>query len=354
MLSFFRPGRGIAVPLLVPALALGLGMALVAGGTSFGVEQTSHTVGTRSWRTADARLPIVVRPAELPLGSTAEVPWLVDNVVHTRSGHRVTMPWTRDGARTHSLRLVGRTSDGWLVKSFGGNTWTLWSVRNGERHRITSRSVSEGEVVNYRLSRNRQRFLVHLFDGDRTTFIDVRNLNNAQVDARDFAGVGEVLAFSGSELIVNVTDTKRWDVAQRSVESLGVDAAGADIGHGLLFVTDPATGESGPTSLDDPGTPAWTARMAQVELSPGGSRVLSRNARSGNLLTVYNRTTGTVRASFRVRFLASEAPVWESNRSFVFIAAVNDSETLVRCRINRSCQRISAIRPRDTISLPPR
>ncbi|MDQ3105175.1 MAG: hypothetical protein M3Q87_08145 [Actinomycetota bacterium] len=273
--------------------------------------------------------------------------------MHTGSGRTVKMPWTRNGARTHLLRLVGRTANGWLVKSFSGNTWTLWSIRDGKRHSKTSSSVSEGEVVNYRLSRNHQRFLVHVFDGDRTTFVSVRDLNNAQVDAQNFAGIGDVLAFSGSELIVNVTDTQRWDVDAQSLDPLGVDAAGADIGDGLLFVTDPATGESGPTSLESPGTPPWTTKMAQVGVSPGGGRVLSRDTRGGHQLTVYNRVTGAVRVSFSVRFLASEAPIWESNRSFVFIAAVNQSETLVRCRINGSCQRISKIRPRDTISLPP-
>ncbi len=356
MRSLFHPRRSIAVLPLLLTLTLGPGMLPVTGGTSFGVEQASNA-GMSTGLTANAPSPIVVRPAKLPHGPASKVRWLVDNVVHTGSGHTVEMPWTRNGARTHLLRLVGRTADGWLVKSFnGGNTWTLWSIRNGKRHSIATSSVSEGEVVDYRLSRNHQRFLVHKFDGDRNTSISVRDLNNASVDARNFDGVGEVLAFSGSEVIVNVTNTQRWDVDAQSVDALNVDAVGADIGDGLLFVTDRVTGESGPTSLENPGTPPWTAKMAQVAVSPGGGRVLSRDTRGGDLLTVYNRASGAVRASFSVRFLASEAPIWESNRSFVFIAAVDglgDRETLVRCRINGSCQRISAIRPRDTISLPP-
>ncbi len=354
MFSLFHPRSGIAVLPLLSALALGLGMVPVNGGTSFGVEQAPHS-GMSTVPTADASSPIVVRPTELPRGPASRVRWLFDNVVHTGSGNTVKMPWTRQGARAHHLRLVGRTADGWLVKSFGGNTWTLWSIRDGRRHSIYSSSVSEGEVINYRLSRNHQRFLVHIFDGDRTTSMYVHDLNSVRLDAQDFAGVGNVLAFSGSELIVNVTDTQRWDVDAQSVDPLGVDAAGANIGHGLLFVTDPATGESGPTSLESPGTPTWTAEMAQVVVSPGGGRVLSRDSLNGNLLTVYNRETGAVRASFSVRYLAPEAPIWESNRSFVFIAAetVKEGEALVRCRINGSCQRVSAIRPRDTISLPP-
>ncbi len=351
MSSLFHSRRGIAVLPLLPALALGLGMVPVTGGTSFGVGPASQA-GTSTRPAVDARLPIVVQPTELPRGPASKVRWLFENVVHTASGRTVEMPWTRAGARAHSLRLLGRTADGWLVKSFGGNTWTLWSVRDGKRHAITSSSVTEGEVVNYRLSRDRQRFLVQVFDGDRNTSIYVRDLNNVQVDGQGFAGVGEVLAFSGSELVVNVTDTKHWFVDAQRVETLA-DAVGADIGHGLLFKTDPATGESGPTSLDNPGTPTWTAKMAQVEVTPAGGRVLSRDTRGGQLLTVYSRATGAVRVSFSVRDLASEAPVWESNRSFVFIAVANQSEALVRCRINGSCQRISAFRPPDTISLPP-
>ncbi len=351
--SLFHSRRGIAVLPLLLALALGLGMVPVTGGTSFGVGQASHA-GMSTGPTADAHLPIVVRPTELPRGPASKVRWLYDNVAHTGSGNTVKMPWTREGARAQLLRLVGRTADGWLVKSFDGDTWTLWSIRDGKRYSLTSSSPTEGEVVNYRLSRNRQRFLVHGFDGDRTTSISVRDLNNAQVDVqRSFTDYGgAVLAFSGSELIVNVTDTQRWDVDAHSVDALGVNAAGADIGHGLLFVTDPATGESGPTSLESSGTPPWTAKMEQVGVSPGGGRVLSRD---GHLLTVYNRETGAVRVSFSVRFLTYDAPIWESNRSFVFIASPRGSsdETLVRCRINGSCQRISVFRPYDTISLPP-
>jgi hypothetical protein len=349
---------GVAVLPLLPTLALGLGMLPFAGGDSFAVAQAPHM------RMSDVHAvnvplvgPTVVRPGKLPRGPRAGVLWLVDNVVHTGTGRTVKMPWTRIGARKHSLRLVGRTDGGWLVKSFdGGDSWTLWSIRDGKRHLVTSSSVSEGEVVDYRLSQNHRRFLIHRFDGDRSTSISVRTLQNTPLDTQEFDGVGDVLAFSGPEVVVGLTDTQRWNVAARNVEALGVGAAGADLEHDLLFVTDPESGESGPTSLESPASPAWTATMAQTVVSPGGGRVLSRDERGGDRLTVRNRATGAVRVSFAVRFLTSETPVWESNRSFVFIAFVGglgDRETLVRCRLSGVCQRISPIAPRDTISLPP-
>jgi hypothetical protein len=302
--------------------------------------------------------PVVVRPAALHRGSPPRVAWLADNVVHTGDGRAVTLPWSRAGARRHSVRLLGHTTDGWLVKSFdGGDTWTLWSVKAGKRHEITSASVSEGEIVGFALSGDRQRFLSLRDDGLDTTTLSVRELDNTQLDARDFVDHGEVLAFSGHELVVGTADTQRWDVDAQRMAPLGVDAVGADLGHDLLFVTDPATGESGPTSLDAPGTPAWAAAMAQPVVSPRGGRVLSRERPRGSLLTVRSVATGAVRASFAVRFLAVEPPVWENDRSFVFIAAVGglgDREALVRCRIDGTCRRVSPIRPRDAISLPAR
>jgi hypothetical protein len=327
-------------------------------GGSFAVTQAPSTrVSAVSAVDTPAVAPTVVRPGTLPRGPAAKVPWLVDNVVHTAAGRTLTMPWTRSGARAHSLRLVGHTPRGWFVKSFdGGDTWTLWTVRDGKRHRLTSSSVSEGDVVDYRLSHNHRRFLIHRFDGDRSTSISVHDLGSTPLDTQQFGEVGDVLSFSGAEVVVGVTDTQRWNVAALHVEALGVDAAGADLLHDLLFITDPDTGKSGPTSLETPAVPAWTAPMAQVVVSPGGGRALSRDALGGNLLTVRNLATGAVRASFSVRFLSSETPVWESNRSFVFIAFVGglgDRETLVRCRLSGACQRISRIMPRDTISLPP-
>lgn len=351
-----RPSHRAVLPLLT-VVALGLGVVPGTSGPSSGAERPPQG-STGSGHAAAVRTPVVVRPSALRIGPPSRVRWLVDNVVHTGNGHTVTLPWTRAGARRHLVRLVGHTADGWLVRSFdGGDTWTLWSVEAGRRHAIASSSVSEGEVVGYRLSHNHRRFLVHRFDGDASTAISVRDLDNAEVDGQEFAGDAEVLAFSGPELVVGATDTQLWDVDAQSVDPLGVDAAGADLRHDLLFVTDPASGESGPTSLENPGTPAWTATMAQAVVSPGGGRVVSRTAPHDSLLTVRNEETGAVRVSFDVRFLASEAPVWESGRAFVFVASVGglgDRETLVRCRVDGSCLRISAIRPRDTISLPPR
>ncbi|MCB0909236.1 MAG: hypothetical protein KDB63_19190 [Nocardioidaceae bacterium] len=342
---------------MATVVALGLGAAPEA-------EAASSVVGSRSTHAGIAEVarvagaPVVVRPGALHRGSPPRVAWLADNVVHTGDGRSATLPWSRAGARRHHVTLLGHTTDGWLVKSFdGGDTWTLWTVKAGKRHEITSASVSEGETVGFVLSGDHQRFLSLRYDGLDTTSMSVRGLDNTQLDSRDFVDNGDVLAFSGHELVVGTADAQRWDVDAQSLSPLGVDAVGADLRHGLLFVTDPATADSGPTSLDAPGTPAWTAAMAQPVVSPRGGRALSRERPRGSLLTVRSVATGAVRAAFAVRFLASEAPVWENDRSFVFIAAVGglgDRETLVRCRVDGTCRRVSPIRPRDTISLPAR
>lgn len=299
----------------------------------------------------------VVRPGTLAHGPHARVPWLIDNVVHTGAGAEVTLPWTVRKARSQSLQLVGHVPGGWLVKSFvNGDTWRLWAVHHGSRHPVTATSVTEGEEVDYLLSEHHTRVLVHLFDGDSTTVMSVRTLDDTTVDTQEFAGHADVLAFTGAEAVVGLTDTQRWDVDAHDVQGLGVDAAGADPAHDLLFVTDTTSGESGPTSLEDPGTPDWSAPLAQTVVSPGGGKVLARGERDGDDLVVRRVATGAERASFDVRFMTSAAPVWENNRSFVLLAYVGglgDRVALVRCRLSGVCQRLSPIAPRDTISLPP-
>ncbi len=304
--------------------------------------------------------PVVVRPGQLPRGSDARVAWLRDDDVHTAAGGTVDLPWSQKGARSQRLRLLGHTDRGWFLRSDdGGNTVAAWLARQGERHLVTAGSVSEGEVIRYQLAGDRSRFLVHRFDGDRNSALAVEDLDATLLDSQDLDGTAEVLSFSGAEAVVDLENTRRWDVDAGTAQGLGVDAAGADLDHDLLFVTDPATEESGPTSLETPGEPAWTAKMANVVVSPGGGRVLSRDERTGEQLTVRDVSTGDVLADFSVHYLfndtpAFETPVWESNHSFVFLASVGglgDKEVLVRCRLSGVCVRVSPITARDTLSL---
>lgn len=327
--------------------------SLVAASASASAQEPAPNAAARQ-----ASAPTVVRPGKLPHGRhPATVPWMIDNIVHSGTGRKVTMPWTAKGARNQHLRLLGKIPGGWLVKSFdGGDRWMLWTVIRGHRTLVTSSSVSEGDIVDFRLARSHHRFLAYYFDGDSSATLSVRTLTNVELDRQDFDGTGTVLDFSGPEAVVSSDDTQRWTVATHTLDPLGLDAAGADLAHNLIFVTDSASGESGPTSLGSPGAPAWTAPIAQPVVSPGGGRVVSRDSRAGDLLTVRSLGTGAVRASFDVRFLSSEQPVWESsNRSFVFIAYVGglgDREALVRCRLSGKCERISKVTPRDTLSLP--
>ena len=212
--------------------------------------------------------------------------------------------------------------------------------------------------MRYQLSDDHQWFVEDYFDGDRTTTLSVRNLDNVASSNHDFAadgGADAILDFSGPELVVGTTGTQRWTPATGTLQPVGVNAAGADLQRDVLFATDPATGESGPTSIDAPSTPAWTAPMVQPVVSPGGGRVVSRNAERGKLLTVRNLATGAVDVSFSVRYLTSTPPVWETNRSLVFLAYVGglgDRQALVRCRLSGVCQRVSPIIRTGAISLP--
>ena len=251
------------------AAALALGLACSAAQLAPSVQAAPLRESASAGQSQPAPPPVVVvRPGQLPRGNHARVAWLHDDVVHTAEGGTVDLPWSKAGARSHGLRLLGHTPRGWFLRDAGGNTVSAWSARRGERNRVTSGSVSEGEILRFQLAEDRSRFLVHRFDGDRHSSLAVEDLDATLLDLQDFGGVAEVLSFSGSEAVVGVEDTQRWDVGAGTVEDLGRDAAGADLHHDLLFVTDPATGNSGPTSMVAPGEPAWTARMAQVVVSP--------------------------------------------------------------------------------------
>lgn len=301
---------------------------------------------------ADVAAADIVRVRDLDRGPAAKVHWLGGNVIHTASGRRITTPWTARAARRGHLRLIGRTDEGWLLKTFdGGDTWDVWQVKGRERTHVSESSVFEGLVLSHGVSDDGALFYTQTWDEVGDDVIDIEDLSGGEVAGHSFAGDPEVLSFSGAVAVVGTDDTQVWDVATDTVTPLGVDAAGASIVHDLLFVTDD-TGESGPTSLSTPGTPPWTADMTAVRVSPDGGSVLSSPSEDDNVVEIRDLETGELVQSYDVRWPASQA-VWESGRSIVFLAVTRgDEEALVRCRFSGRCVRVSAIVPDDTITLP--
>ncbi|MFT3872221.1 MAG: hypothetical protein QM714_06160 [Nocardioides sp.] len=301
----------------------------------------------------------VVKVRSLPMRHRApDVPWLAGRVLHKADGGATRLPWGKSAALQHSLRLIGRTPRGWLVKGFSGDTWTVWLVSRGKRTLLSTHSVSEGDVVGFRLAEDGQHYAARAYtDGEDGQFVGIFDLTGHRLASRLFDSDGKVLDLSGSQAVIGTTDTVIWDYEDGpdgTVTDLGVNAAGADLGHDLLFVTDPGTGESGPTSLSMPATPSWTAAMVDPRVSPDGTNVLARTQSRGPDLVVRAVATGLVRHTFQVRWMAYPTPVWGTPRAFVLIGAngAASRERVVRCRLNGRCAAPSALVPEGRLSIP--
>ncbi len=291
----------------------------------------------------------------------AGVAWLDGRTLHTPSGGTLDLPWSAAAAEQGSLRLLGHTSGAWLVKDSDGGSWRVWAVSAGQRTKLFSVGVSEGDIVRMVLSDDHRRVVVSDFDGDATSVVSVHRANGKQVASRTFDGDAAVLDFSGPRVVLGTTDSQLWwinDPGQPdgSVTDLGVDATGASIENNLLLVRDSSTGAVGPTPMDDPGPPSWTAPMKQPRLTPSGRRVVSRPETGSQELEVRALGNGIVLRHFEMRYLSPAGPVWADNHRFAFVGSttgLGDRERLATCAVKGRCVAHSVVRPRDILSLPP-
>lgn len=307
--------------------------------------------------------PTVVRVADLTQSSRpAGVAWLDGRVLHTAAGGTRALPWTRAAARARSLRILGHTPRGWLVKDFSDSAWNVWLVRGDHRERLSSTGVSEGDVVAVTPSTDHHRYAVTDFDGDSTALVVVRNLHGKAVASRTFDGNGAVLDFSGPEAVVGNTATQRWWIddpehpGSGSLTDLGADGVAASLEHDLLLVRDSGSGEVGPTSLSSPGVPSWTAPMAGPRISPDGDRIVARTDAHSLVYDVLTTSDGALEVRLQIDFPAPETPLWATDRAFVLLGATHgsgDRERLLRCTVGGHCRGQSHARARDRISVPP-
>ena len=204
------------------------------------------------------------------------IAWLDGRRLHTPRGDVVRLPWTKKQVRTTHPRILGHRPHAWLVKDFTGDTWNVWAVSGGKRAKLFSVGIADGEEATIVVARDSRRIAVSDFDGSNSALLEVYNGRGDLVASRTFDGDGAVLDFSGPRAVVGTSDTQVWDIDSDSLTDLGVDASGASIDNNLLLVRDSVSGEVGPTPLNNPGTPAWTARMVEPRITPGGGRLVSR------------------------------------------------------------------------------
>lgn len=307
---------------------------------------------------AEQRADVVVRVKDLPRRHRAlDIAWLSGRVAHQPGGGTLALPWSARAVQDRPLSLIGKTAKGWLVADAdrAAPGWRVWLVRRGERTLISRHGITEGEGVSFRLSRDLRRYAVTYFDGDSSSTFTVLDLNGDRIAGRGFSDDATLLDFSGPEAVIaSETTSVRWDIDTDTTVEVGADLGAADLAHDLAFV--PGDEGVGPTSLSDPGSPVWSAPLAQIAVSPRGDLVLSRDPTSSRRVTVRDLATGDVESSYRIDYLSRHRIAWEGDRSFVLLGSpgsLGDREVLVRCTVGGTCAAQSPRTARRTISYAP-
>lgn len=289
---------------------------------------------------------------ELPQKGRAGTAWLAGNRLHTPAGRVVTLkPWTAKSAADQSLRLIGRTDSGWLLRSFsGGYLVKVWLYRNSERTLVTSAAPSEGDSYSYSPADDGSGLIKIYNDGAGSSTASALGLDGDVLASVEFSDEGVALAFSGTQAVLNRSDTHLWTVGSDPV-ALGVDTLAANLAADLVVV-DVGNGTGGPTALSSPAEPEWLAPMTWAALSPDGAWVVNSGGTTNNRLSVHDVATGTLKTTVRLRHRTGE-PVWDTDRSFVFTATTRRgaTEALVRCTVRGTCARVSDYEPSGTLSI---
>ncbi len=300
---------------------------------------------------------VVVRPAALDRGPTPKVSWLAANVVHTPNGRTHTLPWTRKGAVDRDLTLWGRTPSGWVVSAFeAGVGERAWLVDGEERQLIDVVSASADERT-WMVARDGTALAKRTSTGGSGSVGITRISDGEPLDDRDFDGEVRLLDFSGPAVLVGTESTTLLWTPGGPTEDLGVLSVAGHLGHDVLIVPGETMGTVGPTTISDPGPPAWTAPLERVEVSPDGRFVLGRvtgGDHSENHLEIRRVADGTLVASYDVRHLWRMTPQWESATSVIFLAArtgLGDVNALVRCTVKGTCTRATAWHELRALSL---
>jgi hypothetical protein len=194
----------------------------------------------------------------------------------------------------------------------GSRVRTVW--RHAYDEAATSYSLGGSYLLEWNVGRAGERRAVAV------------SLAGRRIAARRWPGSSYPLAATAREVLVHAgTDTLAWRpgsaprrVAPAAVwASTALDVAFLDLGDDL----------TGPTSLRDPGVPAWTARFSPVAVSPSWAAGTSPRGR----LQVRSLADGTLAAlpAYRVRNLA-----WED----VDTLLVETADGIVRCELDGTCE----------------
>lgn len=239
---------------------------------------------------AQAAAPAPAAPAtasdgDLPRGPDADLAWVERlahprgaALLHLRSGKEKRIGVPRNPA--YSLRLVGATNAGWLVEQQRQGSVRLYAIGGrGGAHEI-SRAWDPDNGTYHLPSALPFRVLRWTRDRDGGSVAVVLSVRGEVQTRRRFPGeVGRALRWDGGGIRIALperTCTWRppepaWHITERFT-CVPVHSAVVAPGPDLALV-ETADGRYGPTSLSEPGTPAWDAAFVPSAVSTDGTLV---------------------------------------------------------------------------------
>lgn len=318
---------------------------------------------------AAERVPVrTLEPLRLPRGADAAIDHLQDGVIHTADGRTVRV---RVPHGTGPLALLGRSGNAWLV------AWSTARTRSGFHLHVSrvraghapvevprQRVTSYGEDFHgWRLDRDGTRLVATTYDRGGTTTVvrDVRT--GARLDDR-YTGAfytpfdvadGHVATYAENDRGgLRVVD---WDLGAGQT-TIARRASHVDLRRDLAFVR--VSGHDfGPTSLSAPGTPAWAAPFAPLDVSPDGSLAVGlgvprsgfddrgvlevRRVDDGTLLDAISLGDHITMGNWSITTAHEQTIRWEDDTHYVVQLAARGGAVLVRCRVGGRCERASDV-----------
>lgn len=359
--QFVRGRRGVATLVAV----VGTASAVMATAPVLGAPSSPQvSSGATGQAAASAGAPPPVRtvvPARLRRGVDARVPFLQDGrITAGRTRFRTRLP-----LRLHQ-ELLGRSGESWLVADGPDRRVRVHLVRPGQPPQLVPRSRLVGGLIGVRASRDGEWLVSSRFERESTSYAVRRVSDGVRVGA--YGGstqLGELPydAADGHVLMVRELGdlpprelyAVDWEVGVGE-RRLGSDVVAGFLRRDVVFVTGAGPRRFGPTSIAEPGVPAWSARFAALDLSPDASLVLGvgpRLVRGRPVLQVRRMSDGAVLQQLSYGRKITKGEYWafdyqpaqtarfEGNRRFVFEFASGGRAVLVRCTTTGRCVRAS-------------
>lgn len=297
-----------------------------------------------------------LRPSRLPRGPAARLPLLQGRTLRPSDGAkpiRVRVPAVKG-----QLRLLGRRSDGrWLVAAQTKKWQRVYAVKRDGSHRAVPRTrtvVARSNRMGWLLAKGGER-LVQTRWGSYTAGHTVRDATSGEVIARYPTEVTGFPLDADAERLVVRLDAGVRDLVPGESNTRVVKAANAAfIARDLVFAKTRGL-QRGPTSIEEPATPRWTARFAALDVSPDGDLVLgtrtrARYDRKPRVLELRRMSDGRLLRAFRyggrvetrdIHTQDEQTARFESSSVFLLEVRRSGRSIMVRCTLDGACERAS-------------